>query len=285
MLRNHPVLVLGMFALACAPTARYVEPIPAEPVQDVSFTVKDSGPRSLRRTAPDTIELAGRLYRPSGNGPFPAVVLMHGCNGLGSGSTGLENVALLLRSSGYVALAVNSFSWRGVQTVCGNLGGSPTYGERVEDAFGAKRYLSSLSFVDPSRIGLVGWSHGGITALEARARSSAMPDVLPFAAIAAYYPYCPSEDASSASIPLLILAGEGDDWCPAAQCQRLVAHAVSLGRDASIKTYPGATHAFDSVDGGKSIEFLGHRLTPDPSAARDSRQLLLGFLDRTLKNK
>jgi dienelactone hydrolase len=208
---------------------------------------------------------------------------MHGCNGLGAGSTGLENVALLLRASGYVALVVNSFSWRGVNMVCGDLAASPTFGERVEDAFGAKRYLSSLSFVDSSRIGLVGWSHGGITAMETRARSSAASGGAPFAAIAAYYPYCAIEDASSATAPLLILIGERDDWCPAPQCQRLVAHAASLGRDASIKVYPGATHAFDSVAGGKSMEFLGHRLTPDPAAARDSRELLLGFFDRTLK--
>lgn len=25
--------------------------------------------------------IEGRLYRPQGTGPFPAVVLMHGCNG------------------------------------------------------------------------------------------------------------------------------------------------------------------------------------------------------------
>jgi dienelactone hydrolase len=124
-----------------------------------------------------------------------------------------------------------------------------------------------------------------MTALAARARGSATSDAVAFAAIAAYYPYCPGEDASSAGIPLLILAGEGDDWCPAARCQRFVAHATSLGRDASIKIYPGATHAFDSVDGGKSIEFLGHRLTPDPTAARDSRELLLAFFNRTLKKQ
>lgn len=283
MPRIHPGLVLGLFALACAPTAKYVEPVQVEPVQDVSFAVKDNGPRAFHRTGPDTIELAGRLYRPSGSGPFPAVVLMHGCAGFGVGSTGLENVALLLRDSGYVALAVNSFSWRGVHSVCGDLAGSPTFSERVEDALGAKRYLASLSFVDPSRIGLIGWSHGGMTALETRARSSAASGAAPFAAIAAYYPYCASEDASSASAPLLILTGERDDWCPAAQCQRFAAHAASLGRDVSIKIYPGATHAFDSVDGGKSIDFLGHRLTPDPAAARDSRELLLAFFNRTLK--
>jgi dienelactone hydrolase len=93
------------------------------------------------------------------------------------------------------------------------------------------------------------------------------------------------EDASSATAPLLILVGESDDWCPSAPCQRLAAHAASLGRDASTKVYPGATHAFDSVAGGKSIEFLGHRLTPDPAAARDSHDLLLAFFNRTLKKQ
>jgi dienelactone hydrolase len=63
----------------------------------------------------------------------------------------------------------------------------------------------------------------------------------------------------------------------------LVPHATRLGRDASITIYPGATAAFDSVDGGKTIELQGHRLTPDPAAGQDSRRRLLAFFDRTLK--
>jgi dienelactone hydrolase len=153
----------------------------------------------------------------------------------------------------------------------------------VEDAMGASRYLASLPFVDPARIGLVGWSHGGITALETWARGSAAPGGAPFAAIAAYYPYCAADDAAGTRVPLLIVIGDRDDWCPATACQRLVAQAASLGRDAAVRTYPGATHAFDSVEGGKSIDYLGHRLTPDPAAARDSRELLLAFFGRTLR--
>jgi poly(3-hydroxybutyrate) depolymerase len=30
----------------------------------------------------DGVELNARLFRPSGDGPFPAVVMMHGCNGM-----------------------------------------------------------------------------------------------------------------------------------------------------------------------------------------------------------
>lgn len=68
-------LVSGALALACAPTLKYVEP-----VGDVSFSVKGS------------VELNAKLYRPKGGGPFPAVVLMHNCSGLGAGSTGLPRI-------------------------------------------------------------------------------------------------------------------------------------------------------------------------------------------------
>ncbi len=255
-----------------------------EQVGAVSFPVKDAGRRAFHRIDKDTIELTASLYRPKGGGPFPAVVLMHGCTGLGAGSNGLENAALLLRDSGYVALVINSFSWRGVNTVCDDpLGKSPTSLERVEDALAARRYLSSLRFVDSRRIGLVGWSHGGTTALMTWARDSAAAGNDSFSAVAAFYPYCMSEAVGSVSAPLLILIGEKDDWCPADLCQRFVTDLTAPGRDISIAVFPGATHAFDSVDGGKAIEFQGHRLVADPVASQAARERLLGFFDRTLK--
>jgi dienelactone hydrolase len=270
-------VVLGALLLACAPTMKYVEP-----VGDVSFQVKSN------------IELVAKLYRPPGDGPFPAVVLMHGCAGMGAGTTGMENVASLLRDSGYVALIVNSFSWpwRRVHSVCDDPSTPPTSLERAEDAFAAKRYLSSLAFVDASRIGLVGWSHGGTTALMAWGQDPRVAAQVgrenlavsgTFAAVAAYYPYCGDLNPRKASAPVLILIGERDTWCPAIECQTLMTVATRLGRDPSITIYPSATHAFDSVDGGKSIEFNGARLTPDPAASRDSRKRLLAFFDRTLK--
>jgi len=177
-----------------------------------------------------------------------------------------------------------------VTAVCD--GKRPTPYDRVEDAFAARRYLSSLPFVDPDRIALVGWSHGGITAVLTWARKSEEARTASFAAIAAYYPLCAvdsdlyeDEDIASASAPLLILIGERDDWLPATLCRSFVDLATKLGRDASLTVYPGATHAFDSVEGGKPVEFMGHRLVPDPAAALASRERLLGFLDGALKRK
>jgi dienelactone hydrolase len=124
----------------------------------------------------------------------------------------LENVALLLRDSGYVALVVNSFSWpwRRVHNICDDPSTPPTSLERLEDAFAARRYLSSLAFVDRSRVGLVGWGHGGVTALMAWSQDPRVAAQVGrqnlavsgnFAAVAAYYPYCLDLDVGSASAP------------------------------------------------------------------------------------
>ena len=44
-------------------------------------------------------------------------------------------------------------------------------------------------------------------------------------------------------MPLLLLAGEKDDWTPAAVCTAL---AISqTGAPITVKVYPGAYHAFD----------------------------------------
>src|SRR5580704_7268540 len=56
------------------------------------------------------------LYRPSGGGPFPAVVLLHTCAGLGPH---VHAWARKLQDWGYVALVVDSFTPRGNGVVCG----------------------------------------------------------------------------------------------------------------------------------------------------------------------
>ena len=153
MNRTRVAAVLAAVGLAAAPDSKF-----PRASEDVSFPVTDS------------VRLTGDLCRPQGNGPFPAIVLMHGCGGLSFGSDGLRKVEALLCDSGYVALVVDSLSARQVPSVCN--GQSPTSVERVADALAAKKYLSTLAFVNAQRIGLVGWSHGGLTALVAWARDS-----------------------------------------------------------------------------------------------------------------
>src|SRR5574341_2182011 len=65
---------------------------------------------------PPAIELSGELFRPEGAGPFPAVILLHGSEGLAPRYTrGREfytDMAEWIRSQGYIAFLVDSFSSR-----------------------------------------------------------------------------------------------------------------------------------------------------------------------------
>jgi hypothetical protein len=87
---------------------------------------------------PDT-GLAAELGSPSnGGGPFPAVVVLHGCIGITGHFTAIAD---RLSSWGYVALAVDSLGPRGLADRCGVgiLG-------QAFDAYAALRYLSQLYF-------------------------------------------------------------------------------------------------------------------------------------------
>ncbi|HET8965238.1 MAG TPA: hypothetical protein VFN20_03415, partial [Candidatus Acidoferrum sp.] len=86
------------------------------------------------------------LLKPEGPGPFPAVVIMHDCSGLGPRSSGAPHRwATELIGRGYVILIPDSFTTRGhAGGVCTNP--SPSRNEvspsrRVRDAYAALGYV------------------------------------------------------------------------------------------------------------------------------------------------
>ena len=123
---------------------------------------------SIATDQPDAT-LSSWLAKPRGDGPFPAVVLMHGCSGTERTTThrtvwrGLNNHAALLNDYGYVTLIVDSFGPRGITDSCQT--GGKYDPVQVGDANAAFDHLASLPFVDAKRIGFVGLSRGGGTAL------------------------------------------------------------------------------------------------------------------------
>lgn len=211
------------------------------------------------------------LTKPPGPGPFPAVVILHDCSGLGPGSSGSPwRWATRLMQDGYVTVWPDSFSVRGhPKGVC--LDASPpivTYRERAADAYAALTFLQSQPFVDPNRVAVMGGSHGGsstlATIVDVEANRAAKPG---FAAAVALYPGCAwrfgawraqRENRPGAPItgysgvykplaPLLILTGELDDWTPAEPCRKLTEVSKAAGHPVEIKIYPGAHHSFDSA--------------------------------------
>ena len=239
-------------AAACAPALKDLKP-------DLAAT--DSGPvwfasagslvwssdgMSLKPGEP--MALSGELAFPPGTGPFPAVVLAHGCGS----ARRLEGAwGRSLREWGYATFVVDSLRGRGLLEVCTNaLTLVPT--QRVPDAYGALRILATHPRIDARRVALMGFSHGGILSLDAAtawARQTYAPDGHPrFRAFVAFYPYCNAvyPEREHISAPLRIHIGEVDDWTAATSCARLVQSLKASGQDATLTVYPGAHHGFDN---------------------------------------
>ncbi len=217
------------------------------------------------------------LSRPAGTGPFPAVVILHDCSGLGPRSSGMAwRWSSELTRLGYVTIWPDSFAQRGrPKGVCTDPSlPRVTYAQRARDAYAALAYLASLPFVDAKRIAVMGGSHGGTSTLatvadipEGTGPESAGRAESRFAAAVALYPSCglsvgswsverskepgraitAYRGAFKPLAPVLILIGELDDWTPAEPCRRLAAAAQSAGYPVEIKVYPGAHHSFDSI--------------------------------------
>jgi dienelactone hydrolase len=196
------------------------------------------------------------LYRPEGRGPFPAVVALHGCDGVvsRSGKVGANYAdwGERLAAAGFLALFPDSFGSRELGSQC-RAGDRKVraFVERVEDAAVARRWLQRQPFTIKDRVSLLGWSNGAIATLWAVQPRKVPRDGLPdFHAAVAFYPGCRTVAKAdwSARIPTLILVGKEDDWTPAAPCARMVADAQGRGSRSTIVVYPGAYHAFDRAN-------------------------------------
>lgn len=235
-----------------------------------------SSEKVLFRSAP---MLSGRLKQPAGGGPFPAVVLLHGCAGIQAKRD--HPWAQRLNEWGYVTLQVDSFRPRDTTSTCTWSGKelSDILDRRITDAYDAKRYLGSLPIVDSSRIAVMGWSQGGTTTVNLLFSEREEP----FKTAVALYPSC-RHSLADINAPLLILIGAKDDWTPAERCVAKMPKKQSL-HEVFLQIYPNAYHAYDAP--GKPREVSGsrgrHHLEHDPVAEQDSIVRVQEFLGKHLK--
>lgn len=248
-------------------------------------------PTASFRAEHDGAALEGYLSKPEGDGPFPAVVLQHGCGGLEMHSEGKEvwrglNLhASLLNDSGYVTLIVDSFGPRGVRTGC--LEVLTYYPVLVRDSIPAFDYLASQPFVDRKRIGYLGLSLGGVSALFVTgSRMAELKVDRDYAAAVAFYPHCGNWENTYAfgERPLLILIGAKDDWTPASFCQKLAAHWAD---EVELVVYPGVHHSFDLPMGGPFYmeghdgdKIVTRTVAGDAEAGADARKRMVAFFDK-----
>jgi len=247
----------------------------------------------------EAVELEGLMFRPTGKGPFPALVLMHGCGGMYTRSGNVTRSYLhwidLLAENGYVAVLVDSFNPRGYPRIC-ELDPRPIREsrERLQDAYATLQWLEKQEYVAKGRVGVIGWSNGGTGTLYAM---RATQPYRGFRAAVAFYPGCRTLSKSKAPYavyaPTLILTGEADDWTPAAPCVALTEIARSQGAPLEIVTYPGAHHSFDrfnlpqryrpDVRNLNKPDRRGATIGEHPEARERAIKRTLGFFAQTLR--
>ncbi|MGA2043518.1 MAG: dienelactone hydrolase family protein [Roseiarcus sp.] len=221
------------------------------------------------RSLDGKLALTALLDRPPQVAPAPAVVMLHGCSGLGASKGPFaiyRDWRDFLGDKGYVTLMVDSAASRGFGQTCTTTVKDQTermWAERPSDAYAALAFLQSQPFVIADAIALIGWSQGGGVVLETiPAHSLGRPNPPPahdFAAAIAFYPGLCADRLQAAhldapaqswttSIPLLVLQGELDNWTPAKPCEAFLRGAQARDAPVTFQIYPGAYHGFDAPD-------------------------------------
>ena len=231
--------------------------------------------------------LAMGIWKPKGEGPFPALIIVHTCGGLSQQISFWRKEAI---RRGYVAFVLDSFGPRGGGTCVPTPPASMA--RTVIDVVQAAEHLATFPFVEKSKIAMVGMSWGGIAGL-----LIANPDSVPasgVSAVVSLYPICRTRAGADripgkSTTPLLVLMGGKDTETPPDSCVAALPRLKEGGAPVEWHVFPDATHCWDCADKngqrwsppwaeGRQVIYLYDGKVTDQSAER-----AFDFLSRHLK--
>lgn len=252
-MRLAPIPLAAALALACASAG----------AQDMKEFIQTSTaglkPVPIKAEVEElgwTSTLSNGVFRPKGQGPFPAVVLGHTCGGVTRPH--IKDRMNELLDAGFMVLALDSFGPRGISNCRTQTSILAT--ATVMDAYGALEHLSKLPLVDPSRIYFSGYSWGGWAAplLASPQSAQALGSKLRYRAVVSNYGFCASQRNANSpryyplqkdvDIPLLVLmAGEDKEGKPA-DCLPILEELKAGGKPVEWHVYENTHHAWDQPD-------------------------------------
>jgi dienelactone hydrolase len=240
--------------------------------------------------------LHAQLYKPDGDGPFPVVIALHGCGGLGGRSEPVQpryrDWAEQLLKQGDAVLLPDSYGSRELGPQC-RVKDHKIHArrERVEDIMASRQWLVQQPWAAHDRISLLGWANGASALLWAVRPQLSSRGVEPdFRSAVAFYPDCRISSGLgwSARVPTLLLIGARDDVSSPPACRQMVEGARGRSALARIVVYPGAYHDFDRANfplhaaaatADAALPERGH-LGTDAEARADSQKRVAEWLAR-----
>src|SRR5882757_4606927 len=200
--------------------------------------------------------LHAQLYKPGGDGPFPTVIALHDCGGLGDPSEPIQpryrDWAEQLLKAGEAVLLPDSYGSRELGPQCRVTERQVlARRERVADIMASRQWLAQQPWAARNRISLLGWANGASALLwvvrPQLSSRNAEPD---FRSAVAFYPDCRISAGLgwSARVPTLLLIGAKDDVSSPPACRQMIDGAHGRSALARIVVYPGAYHDFDRAN-------------------------------------
>ena len=276
--RTTLILVLAVLVAGCRsdaprraeqPVVSAVQPIaPSIPSAILGEAAPPQG-ESVTYLPGDTLT-RGYLAVPDGDGPFPALILIHEWNGL---VDRVRQVADAFAEQGYVALAADLYQGRIGTNRDENMAlVNETRGDMdraIANLDRAQQFLRERADVT-GKVGVMGWCFGGGIALS-YALGGEHHD-----ATAIFYGSLVEDPAVLARLdhPVYGTFAEMDQGIPPDQVERFAAALDSIGIDNDIHIYDAVNHGFWLwVDQDRAIR---------EEPARNAWERLVGFLERVL---
>ena len=209
------------------------------------------------------------LAQPEGDGPFPAIIVIHEWWGL---NAWVKGNAEHFVQQGYVALAIDLYRG-GVASSSDEahelMRGVPE-DRAARDLKAADTFLKTLKIVKKNRIGSIGWCMGGGYSL------AAALNVRSLAACVICYGRLATEKEEIEKIPCPVLGifGQDDRGITPTSVKEFEEAAMGEGKEVRTVIYPDAGHAFMNPNNKG-----GYR----DSAAIDAWKQILSFMESTLK--
>ncbi len=239
-------------------------------------------PHSVQMLPVGDSEMSTYFSLPDGDGPFPAVVVIHHAPGV---DMFIREIADHLSREGYAAAAPNLFHRitddmvEGTRRTRRDLLSDP---DIIVDVNATVDFLGSHPKVDRERMGITGFCMGGRVVWLAACTNSGFKAAVPFYGGNIMVPWgatdvAPFDLADGINCPMLFHFGEIDANPSQDDMRTLDTELTRLGKEHRFYSYPGADHAFMNrympqrhhrtsaeMAWARTREFLAEQLQPAP---------------------